>query len=252
MAKSVLRRTLNVLRPYIDAGTPVIGLEPSCTAVFRSDAPELLPQEEDVRRLAGQFRTFAEQLVRHAPHWQPPALNRLATVQAHCHHHAVMKDDADRELMRRARLVAEVLDEGCCGLAGNFGFERGHHDVSLAVAEQGVLPAIRDAAPGSVLLADGFSCRTQIEHGGTGRGALHLAEVITLGLDGNLPSDHPERLADRPQAPSPAARTGVTAAVGALVAGVATGAWKRCLAAPVRNSAAPLPSRVCTAVRRPR
>ncbi|WP_327232113.1 FAD-linked oxidase C-terminal domain-containing protein [Streptomyces murinus] len=213
-AKRVLRRTLDVLAPFLQAGTPVIGLEPSCTAVFRSDAPELLPDDPDVRRLAGQVRTFAEQLVHHAPDdWRPPALARQALVQTHCHQHAVLKDDADRALMRRAHLDADVLDEGCCGLAGNFGFERGHHEVSMAVAEQGVLPAVRGATPDSLVLADGFSCRTQIEEGGTGRRALHLAEALAFALDGNLPSDHPERLADRPSPPSRAARWATTAAL---------------------------------------
>ncbi|CAL2074106.1 Dimethylmenaquinone methyltransferase [Streptomyces murinus] len=213
-AKRVLRRTLDVLAPFLQAGTPVIGLEPSCTAVFRSDAPELLPDDPDVRRLAGQVRTFAEQLVHHAPDdWRPPALARQALVQTHCHQHAVLKDDADRTLMRRAHLDADVLDEGCCGLAGNFGFERGHHEVSMAVAEQGVLPAVRGATPDSLVLADGFSCRTQIEEGGTGRRALHLAEALAFALDGNLPSDHPERLADRPSPPSRAARWATTAAL---------------------------------------
>ncbi|MFG5718063.1 FAD-binding and (Fe-S)-binding domain-containing protein [Streptomyces murinus] len=213
-AKRVLRRTLDVLAPCLEAGTPVIGLEPSCTAVFRSDAPELLPDDPDVRRLAGQVRTFAEQLVHHAPDgWRPPALARRALVQTHCHQHAVLKDDADRALLRRAHLDADVLDEGCCGLAGNFGFERGHHEVSMAVAEQGVLPAVRGAPPDSLVLADGFSCRTQIEEGGTGRRALHLAEALAFALDGNLPSDHPERLADRPSPPSRAARWATTAAL---------------------------------------
>ncbi|MEU3858797.1 FAD-linked oxidase C-terminal domain-containing protein [Streptomyces sp. NPDC028722] len=220
VAKKVLRRTLDVLGPYLEAGTPVIGLEPSCTAVFRSDAPELLPDDQDVRRLAGQTRTFAEQLVHHAPDgWRPPHLARPATVQTHCHQHAVMKFDADRELMRRARLDPEVLDEGCCGLAGNFGFEHGHHEVSMAVAEQGVLPAVRAAAPDSLVLADGFSCRTQIEQGGTGRRALHLAEAMALGLDGDLPGDHPERSADRPPRPSRTSRWATTASAAALAAG---------------------------------
>ncbi|MFE2103881.1 FAD-binding oxidoreductase, partial [Streptomyces sp. NPDC059468] len=199
-------------------------LEPSCTAVFRADAPELMPKDEDVRRLAGQVRTFAEQLVHHAPdEWRPPQLARQATVQTHCHQHAIMKFDADRELMRRARLTADVLDEGCCGLAGNFGFERGHHEVSMAVAELGVLPAVRAAAPDSLLLADGFSCRTQIEQGGTGRRALHLAEVLALGLDGPLPSEHPERLAQRPAAPSRTARWAATAGTTALAAATGLG-----------------------------
>ncbi|WP_330323625.1 FAD-binding and (Fe-S)-binding domain-containing protein [Streptomyces pseudovenezuelae] len=226
LARKVLRRTLDVLRPYLEAGTPIIGLEPSCTAVFRSDAPELMPADQDVQRLAGQVRTFAEHLVHHAPEgWQPPRLARQATVQTHCHQHAVMKFDADRELMRRAHLDAEILDEGCCGLAGNFGFERGHHEVSMAVAEQGVLPAVRGAAPDSLVLADGFSCRTQIEQGGTGRRALHLAEVLALGLDGTLPAEHPERLARRPDQPSRAARWATTtaAAVSATAAAAAVG-----------------------------
>ncbi|WP_432169157.1 FAD-binding and (Fe-S)-binding domain-containing protein [Streptomyces sp. 1222.5] len=224
VAEKVLRRTLDVLRPYLDAGTPVIGLEPSCTAVFRSDAPELMPADQDVRRLAGQVRTFAEHLVHHAPDdWRPPRLARQATVQTHCHQHAVMKFDADRELMRRAHLDADVLDEGCCGLAGNFGFERGHHEVSMAVGELGVLPAVRGAAPDSLVLADGFSCRTQIEQGGTGRRALHLAEVLALALDGNLPSDRPERLADRPPEPSRTARWATTAALAVLAAGAVGG-----------------------------
>ncbi|MFF7970013.1 FAD-linked oxidase C-terminal domain-containing protein [Streptomyces sp. NPDC007905] len=228
VAKKVLHRTLGALRPYLEAGTPVIGLEPSCTAVFRSDAPELLPADQDVQRLAGQVRTFAEQLVHHAPDgWRPPQLARRATVQTHCHQHAVMKSDADRELMRRAHLDADVLDEGCCGLAGNFGFERGHHEVSMAVAELGVLPAVRDTAPGSLVLADGFSCRTQIEQGGTGRRALHLAEALALALDGNLPSSHPERLAVRPPEPSRTARWATTAVAAAVTAAAGTGAALR-------------------------
>ncbi|OIK06418.1 FAD-binding and (Fe-S)-binding domain-containing protein [Streptomyces monashensis] len=218
-AQRALHRTTRALRPYLDAGTPVIGLEPSCTAVFRSDAPELLPGDEDVRRLAKQTRTFAEQLVEHAPAtWRPPRLARQATVQIHCHQHAVMKFDADRELMRRAGLDADVLDEGCCGLAGNFGFERGHHDVSLAIGELGVLPAVRAAAPSALVLADGFSCRTQIEQGGAGRRALHLAEALALGLAGNLPAEQPERLAARPEPPSAGARWATAAGTAVLLA----------------------------------
>jgi FAD/FMN-containing dehydrogenase/Fe-S oxidoreductase len=205
-ARRVLRHTLRVLRPWIAAGTPVVGLEPSCTAVFRADAPEMMPDDKDVQRLAGRFRTLSELLVNSAPDgWRPPPLGRAATVQTHCHQHAVIGFDADRELMRRAGIDTDVLDEGCCGLAGNFGFERGHHEVSMAVGEQGVLPAVRETPPGSLVIADGFSCRTQIEQGGTGRRALHLAEALALALDGPLPAHHPEKLATRP-GPSPAAQ----------------------------------------------
>ncbi|MFC7916155.1 FAD-binding and (Fe-S)-binding domain-containing protein [Streptomyces sp. NPDC057386] len=227
LARKMLRRTLGVLRPFLEAGTPVVGLEPSCTAVFRSDAPELMPDDQDVRRLSGQVRTFAEQLVRHAPDdWRPSRLDRRATVQTHCHQHAVMKFDADRELMRRAGIDADVLDEGCCGLAGNFGFERGHHEVSMAVAELGVLPAVRAAAPDSLVLADGFSCRTQIEQGGTGRRALHLAEALALGLEGPLPTEHPERGAVRPGPPSRTSRWAAGAGAAAVTATAATAAGR--------------------------
>ncbi|MFF0476422.1 FAD-binding and (Fe-S)-binding domain-containing protein [Streptomyces sp. NPDC004284] len=199
-ARRVLRRTTRVLRPWLEAGTPIIGLEPSCTAVFRADAPELLPGDQDITRLAAGTRTFAEHLVGHAPDdWRPPTVDRAATVQTHCHQHAVLGADPDRELMRRAGLDAHVLDEGCCGLAGDFGFARGHYDLSLTIAEQGVLPAVRDTPPGALVLADGFSCRTQIEQAATGRRALHLAEALALARDGPLPADRPEKAAPRPR-----------------------------------------------------
>ncbi|MFC0597388.1 FAD-binding and (Fe-S)-binding domain-containing protein [Streptomyces palmae] len=221
-AKRVLTRTVDVLRPWIAAGTPIVGLEPSCTAVFRADAPELLPEDQDVERLARQFRTLSELLVNDAPHWRPPRLTRAATVQTHCHQHAVLGYDADRELLRRAGLDADVLDAGCCGLAGNFGFERDHYPLSMAVGEQGVLPAVRATAPSALVLADGFSCRTQIEQGGTGRRALHLAEALALGLGGPQPADHPEKAVPRPAVSPRDARLAAAAALttaGALAAG---------------------------------
>jgi Fe-S oxidoreductase len=197
-AKRVLRRTLGRLRPWIEQGVPVVGLEPSCTAVFRSDAAELLPDDEDARRLARQCRTLAEILVGDTPGaWHPPRVGRRATVQTHCHQHAVMKFDADRELMRRAGIDAQVLDEGCCGLAGNFGFERGHYDLSMAVGELGVLPAVRRTPDDALVIADGFSCRTQIEQGRTGRRPLHLAEVLAGAVDGSSPAGA-ERPGGRP------------------------------------------------------
>ncbi|MFF2618934.1 FAD-binding and (Fe-S)-binding domain-containing protein [Kitasatospora sp. NPDC058046] len=218
-ARRVLERTIRTLRPWLEAGTPIIGLEPSCTAVFRADAPDLLDGDQDIARLAAQTRTFAEHLVNHAPHgWQPPRIGRAATVQTHCHQHAVLGTDPDRELMRRAGLDVNVLDEGCCGLAGNFGFERGHYDLSQAIAEQGVLPAARDTAPDAFVLADGFSCRTQIEQSSTGRLAVHVAEALALALDGPPPADHPEKTIPRPQP-----RNEVAGLLTAGVAGAMTG-----------------------------
>ncbi|GAA2276283.1 FAD-binding and (Fe-S)-binding domain-containing protein [Kitasatospora cystarginea] len=223
-ARRVLTRTTHVLRPWLEAGTPIVGLEPSCTAVFRADAPDLLADDQDIQRLAAQTRTFAEQLVNHTPDgWQPPRTSRAATVQTHCHQHAILGADPDRELMRRAGIDADVLDAGCCGLAGNFGFERGHYDLSQAIAEQGVLPAVRDTAPSAFVLADGFSCRTQIDQAATGRHALHLAEALALAMDGPPPSDLPEMAVPRPQ-PRPAPARLLAAGVAGGLTGLAAAA----------------------------
>ncbi|GAA4131435.1 FAD-binding and (Fe-S)-binding domain-containing protein [Actinomadura keratinilytica] len=213
-ARRALLRTLDVLRDDLRRGTPVVGLEPSCTAVFRADALEMLPRDPDVRRLADQTRTLAELLAERAPGWEPPAVDADAVVQRHCHQYAVMGFDADRHLMERAGMRADVLDAGCCGLAGNFGFERGHYQVSRDIAELGLLPAVRDADPGALIIADGFSCRTQIEQSGTGRTPVHLAEALAAGLRGTTP--HPRRA----EPPGVAVRTMVVA-VAAGAAGLA-------------------------------
>jgi Fe-S oxidoreductase len=199
MARRVLRRTLRTLRPWLAAGTPIVGLEPSCTALFRSDLPELLPQDADAPRLADQTHTLAEFLIHRGPEsWQPPLVSRKAVVQTHCHQHAIMGFAAETELMNRAGIDAEIPDSGCCGLAGNFGFEAGHYDVSMACAERVLLPAVRDAAPHTLILADGFSCRTQIDHAHTGRTALHLAEALHLAITGDDGAPYPERNLPRP------------------------------------------------------
>jgi FAD/FMN-containing dehydrogenase/Fe-S oxidoreductase len=176
VAERVLRRTARALGPRLRAGVPVVALEPSCAAVFRADAPELLSGNPLVERLASGTHSLAEFLLRHGP----PDLTgdgRAAIAQPHCHQHAIWGFDADRRLLERAGVRVDVLDAGCCGLAGNFGFERGHYELSTAVAELGVWPAVRDAAPGTTVLADGFSCRTQIEAGTEAR-PRHLAELL--------------------------------------------------------------------------
>ncbi|MFL6121028.1 FAD-binding and (Fe-S)-binding domain-containing protein [Actinophytocola sp.] len=180
-AKRVLSRTVRTLAPHVRGGGLVLGLEPSCTAVFRSDAAELFPEDQDVRRLRGATVTLAELLTEHSPGYTPPTLppGTRALAQVHCHQHAVFGWDADRELLRRAGVDAEQLDSGCCGLAGNFGFERGHREVSEACAERVLLPRLRDTDAGTVVLADGFSCRTQIhELDSGGHEAIHLAELL--------------------------------------------------------------------------
>ncbi|HEY2831038.1 MAG TPA: FAD-binding and (Fe-S)-binding domain-containing protein [Sporichthyaceae bacterium] len=184
IARRVLRRTVAALRPYLRAGVPVVGLEPSCTAVFRSDGTDLLPGDEDMRRLSLQTRTLAELLLERAPEWHPPLRGGEAIIQTHCHQHAVLSTNADDELLERAGVSAERLGSGCCGLAGNFGFEKGHYEVSMAAAERVLLPRLRNAPPTTTVLADGFSCRTQIQQGTDGsRRAVHLAQLLA----GDLP-----------------------------------------------------------------
>ncbi|MGW0310065.1 FAD-binding and (Fe-S)-binding domain-containing protein [Streptomyces flavidovirens] len=187
-ARAVMRRTLDGMERA--AGLPVVVLEPSCAAALKADLPELLPNDPRAAALASSVRTFAQVLEEYAPHWQPPRIDRPVAGQTHCHQHAVLGDAAEQRLRERAGLTG-TLSGGCCGLAGNFGFERGHYDVSVACAEEQLLPSVRDAAQGTELLADGFSCRTQVQQL-TGLKARHLAEVLADGLaDGS--ADGPAR-----------------------------------------------------------
>ncbi|MEW1660284.1 FAD-binding and (Fe-S)-binding domain-containing protein [Streptomyces sp. NPDC093707] len=179
-ARAVMRRTVEALSPLVGPGRPLVVLEPSCAAALRSDLPELLADDPRAARLAASVRTFAEVLEELAPDWAPPRLDRPVAGQTHCHQHAVLGDAADRRLRERAGLAGQ-LSGGCCGLAGNFGFERGHYDVSVACAEDQLLPGVRAAAPDAEILADGFSCRTQLAQLGERRGR-HLAEVLAEAL----------------------------------------------------------------------
>ncbi|MFG2604032.1 FAD-linked oxidase C-terminal domain-containing protein [Streptomyces sp. NPDC048514] len=193
-ARAVLRRTLDLMEPVLRAGVPVVVLEPSCAAALRSDLPELLPGDRRAARLASAVLTFAEVLERFAPDWDPPALDRTVAGQTHCHQHAVLGDAADRRLRESAGLTGE-LSGGCCGLAGNFGFEKGHFEVSRTCAEERLLPSVRQAPPGTVVLADGFSCRTQLEQLAGVRGR-HLAEVLAQALDAAREAAEPTREGD--------------------------------------------------------
>ena len=178
-ARRQLRRTLGQLSGHAAAGVPIVGLEPSCTAVLRADATELLPRDGRAGPVAGAVRTLAEVLTDAG--WQPPGLAGMsALAQPHCHQHAVMGYGPELALLAGAGIAVTALG-GCCGLAGNFGVERGHYDVSVAVAEQTLLPAVRAAAPATALLADGFSCRTQLDNL-AGRRGLHLAELLAAGI----------------------------------------------------------------------
>jgi Fe-S oxidoreductase len=231
-AKRVLGRTVERLAGHVRDGGYVVGLEPSCTAVFRNDAADLFPTDQDVRRLRDHTVTFAELLTRHSDGWKPPRLDRDgpgggrrlvdALAQVHCHQHAVLGWDADQQLLEDAGVDVEALESGCCGLAGNFGFTAGHGEVSKALAEQVLLPRLRAAHPRTVTLADGFSCRTQIhELDSGGHEAVHVAELIAAGYD-DAPVDGAALARHRPEPPSSAARN-LTVAAGIL--GLSVGTW---------------------------
>jgi FAD/FMN-containing dehydrogenase/Fe-S oxidoreductase len=179
-ARRILRRTIGELLPAAAAGIPIVGLEPSCTATLRSDAIEILDSPA-AAAVAASVRTLAEVLAA-APDWQPPRLDGLPVVaQPHCHQSAIMGWDADAALLQRTGAqVTRVA--GCCGLAGNFGVERGHYDVSAAIAAGALLPAARSAGPDAALLADGFSCRIQLADLAD-RPGKHIAQL----LDGERP-----------------------------------------------------------------
>ena len=180
-AKKVLAKTVAALSPHVEAGQPVVVLEPSCAAVFRDELPELFPRDERAARLSQATVLLAELLDRDAPEFAPAPLARSALVQFHCHQRALCGVEADRRTLTRLGVDFEVPDSGCCGMAGAFGFEEAHYDVSVAIGERALLPEVRKTAPDTLIVADGFSCREQIEQA-TGRRPLHLAEVLRSGL----------------------------------------------------------------------
>ncbi|GAA3869255.1 FAD-binding and (Fe-S)-binding domain-containing protein [Streptomyces sedi] len=180
-ARAAGRRTLDRLEGDIEAGRTVTVLEPPCAAALRTDLPELLPDDPRAARLAASVRTFAETLTELAPDWRPPVIGRPVAGQTHCHQHAVLGDAADRAL-RAAAGLSGGLSSGCCGLAGNFGFEKGHYEVSVACAEDQLLPSVRTAPADAVLVADGYSCRLQLDQL-AGVGARHFAEVLAEHLE---------------------------------------------------------------------
>jgi FAD/FMN-containing dehydrogenase/Fe-S oxidoreductase len=231
LAQRYLQRTLDVLRDDVRAGTPVVGMEPSCLAVFRDELTGMLPHDDDAQRLSDNAMHLGEFLERHDV--EVPQMSGRALLWGHCHHKATGGIDPDAALLERMGLEVERVSGGCCGLAGSWGFEAGHHDVSMAAGEQALLPAVRDAAPSTLVVANGFSCQTQIEQGDTGREALHLAEVLALAREpaAVAAGAKPEtRLGDRRPRPSGrrrAARTATLAGAAAVGAGAGLSAWRR-------------------------
>ncbi len=186
LARRFLRQTLSGMAAEIAAGTPVVGLEPSCVSVFRDELTNLYPQREDARALRDQTFLLSEFLDRHAPDYRPGRLERKAVVHGHCHHRSVLDWQAEESMLAKAGIDADVLDSGCCGMAGAFGFEARHYDVSMSAGERVLLPAVREVDPGTLVITDGFSCREQIEQAGL-PAPLHIAEALALAVEGSAP-----------------------------------------------------------------
>ncbi|HEX5412753.1 MAG TPA: FAD-linked oxidase C-terminal domain-containing protein [Terriglobia bacterium] len=180
-AENYLRRVLRVLRPVISAGTPIVVLEPSCASVFRDEMLNLLPRDEQAQRLSKQVFLLSEFLEQRQKGDSFPALRRDAIVHAHCHQKSILGADAMSSTLHRLGLNCDVLNSGCCGMAGSFGFEREKYEVSVACGERVLLPAVRNAGMSALIIADGFSCREQIRQC-TDRHALHLAQVLQMAL----------------------------------------------------------------------
>jgi Fe-S oxidoreductase len=183
LARRYLERVITSLRKDIRAGTPLVGIEPSCVAVFKNELPSMLADDEDAKRLSKQAFHFADFLSEHAEGWDPPMLEGKAVLHGHCHQRATGGVDGEQTLLERMGLEVERLQTTCCGMAGSWGFEAGHHELSMRIGEQSLLPKVRSAPPDALIVADGFSCKTQIEQSGIGRRALHLAEVLQLARD---------------------------------------------------------------------
>ncbi|HEU5245375.1 MAG TPA: FAD-linked oxidase C-terminal domain-containing protein [Gaiellaceae bacterium] len=232
LAERYLRRSLDQLREWYREGIPIVGLEPSCVAVFRDELGKFMPHDDDAKRLAQGTYHFAEFFEQFEV--EPPRLERKAFVWGHCHHKATGGIDPEVELLQKMGVEVDTLTAGCCGLAGSWGFEAAHHEVSLTCGEQGLLPKVRELDDETLVVADGFSCKTQIEQGKTGRRALHLAQVLKLAREygASGPSGpRPERLyyevRPQPSLPRRAARAAVLVGAAALALGFVSATMRR-------------------------
>jgi Fe-S oxidoreductase len=191
-AKVYLRRVMKALRPQIESGLPIVVLEPSCASVFRDELTNLFPDDPLAQKLKAQTVLLSEFLESKAGSYQLPQLHRKALVQGHCHHKSVLRFDAENVVLKKLGLESQVLNSGCCGMAGSFGFESSKYDISIAIGERRLLPTVRKAEISTIIIADGFSCREQITQQ-TNRQALHLAEVIQIAqTNGRADGVYPE------------------------------------------------------------
>ncbi|MDD5460228.1 MAG: heterodisulfide reductase-related iron-sulfur binding cluster [Methylococcales bacterium] len=180
-AKRQLQRILTDMRPAIDSGIRVVGLEPACVAVFRDEMVNLFPNDESAQKLHRQTYFFSEFLLKKAPDFRFPKLERKAMLHGHCHQKAIIKIDDEQNFLKDFGLDLQYLDSGCCGMAGSFGFEKDKYEVSCQTGELALLPAVRAASPDTLIVADGYSCREQIAQM-TARRSLHSAEVMLMAL----------------------------------------------------------------------
>ena len=181
-AESLLLDILDQLEPEIEAGVPIVGLEPSCVAIFRDELINLFPHDARAQALSKQTFLLSEFLEHNSGRAPLPQLHRNALLHGHCHHKSIMKMTAEESLLRRIGIDFQSPAPGCCGMAGSFGFEHDKYEVSAAIGELELLPAVRTAPADWLIIADGFSCREQIAQG-TGRHALHLAEVLQMAMN---------------------------------------------------------------------
>jgi FAD/FMN-containing dehydrogenase/Fe-S oxidoreductase len=189
-AQALLLEILDALAPEIEAGIPVVGLEPSCIAVFRDELLNFFPHDERAQRLSRQTFLLSEFLEQNSPDAPLPQFPRKALLHGHCHHKSVMKMTAEESLLRRVGIDFTQPAAGCCGMAGSFGFHTETYDISAAIGELDLLPAVRNAPDDWLIIADGFSCREQISQM-THRRALHVAEVLEMALEPALQSAAP-------------------------------------------------------------
>jgi Fe-S oxidoreductase len=180
-AKRLLLRTLETLESEIANGIPIVVLEPSCASVFRDEMLNLFPADPRAQKLATQVMLLSEFLEKHGKNFKLPEINRKALVHGHCHHKSIMKMSAEESVLRRMGVDYQTPAPGCCGMAGAFGFEKEKYVTSIAIGELELLPAVRNAPADWLIIADGFSCREQIQQC-TGRTSVHLAEVIQMAL----------------------------------------------------------------------
>jgi len=224
LAKRLVRQTVRTLRDEIAAGTPIVGMEPSCIAVFRDELPNLLPLDEDAKRLSKQVFTLAEFLSDRD--FSPPRLERTALYFGHCHHRSVMGTHPDTDLLKKMGVDVQEVQATCCGLAGSFGFEAGERyevSVNAGESEHGIAPRVREADLDTIVVADGFSCQTQIEQL-TDRRGVHLAQVLAMASHGGPAKVPPENDVQRDGGTRD--RTRARIAIGAALAGAAVAAGR--------------------------